>query len=160
MSGSFDLQRERAAEAKAAELLRSVVGEENWAMYRELGFLRVRGGDARSTDPRIRARYAYLVYPHRPLVAFDEGSGQVLGEYCVGFPDRTENGENERLPDSDDVLAKWMALTGDERGLLADANVLEPGRQIDPGQVERDLGRLRGWDSERSLALAPNNLPL
>jgi len=129
----FDLRREERAEAKAAELLRSVVAPEDWAMYRDLGFLRVRGRG-----------FAYLIYPHRPLVAYEEGTGRILSEYCVGFPD---DGAEPRLPDSDDVLAKWMALKGDERALIGDANVLPPGRQVDPGQVRRDLLRLREWDS-------------
>ncbi len=129
----FDLRREERAEAKAAELLRSVVSAEDWAMYSALGFLRVRGRG-----------FAYLLYPHRPLIAYEEGSGQVLTEYCVRFPD-----DDEILPASDDVLAKWMALKGDERALITDANVLPAGRQVDPGQVQRDLARLREWDRGR-----------
>lgn len=148
---AFDPERERQAEAKAAELMRSVVGDENWAMYADLGFLRARGRDS--------GGYAYLIYPHRPLVAYDESTGQLLNEYCVGFPDRSEPGAETRLPDSDDVLAKWMALIGDERGLIADANMHLPGRQVDPDQVRRDLGRLRHWDELRSAAASPvNNL--
>ena len=54
-----------------------------------------------------------------------------------------------RLPDSDDVLAKWMALTGDERRLIATANMHLPGRQVDPKQVRRDLWRLSQWERER-----------
>ncbi len=138
----FDPLREQRAEEKAAELLRSVIGEKNWGMYCQLGFLRVRGGQSDG--------YAYLVYPHRPLVAYDESSGELLNEYCVGFPDGSDPEFGTRLPDSDDVLAKWMALTGDERSLIADANIHLPGRQVDPEQVRRDLRRLRHWD-ERSI---------
>ena len=36
---AFDPGRERRAEARARELLRSVVGEEIYAMYRDLGFI-------------------------------------------------------------------------------------------------------------------------
>ena len=36
-----------------------------------------------------------------------------------------------------------MALTGDERRLIGDANMHLPGRQVDPRQVRRDLWRLR-----------------
>ena len=54
-----------------------------------------------------------------------------------------------RLPDSAEVLAKWMALTGDEHGLLADANMHLPGRQLDPGRVRRDLWRLAEWQRRR-----------
>ena len=42
----LDPGRERRAEQTARELLRSCVGEEDWAMYRELGFIRVWGSQA------------------------------------------------------------------------------------------------------------------
>ena len=42
----YDPGRERRAEQRARELLRSCVNEEEWAMYRDLGFLRVWGGQA------------------------------------------------------------------------------------------------------------------
>jgi hypothetical protein len=42
-----------------------------------------------------------------------------------------------------------MALTGDERRLIADANMHLPGRQVDPGRVRRDLWRLSEWDRLR-----------
>lgn len=151
----YDHDRERRAERKAAELLRSVVGEDNYAMYRDLGFLRAPG--------RQSGGYAYLLYPHRPLIAYDERSEDLLSEYCVGFPDREGAFDDSRLPDSDDVLAKWMALAGDERGLIAAANVHVPGRQVDPSQVRRDLDRLRLWDERRRQWAGPrpsvNNLP-
>jgi hypothetical protein len=38
---SYDPGRELRAEQRARELLRSCVNEEEWAMYRDLGFLRV-----------------------------------------------------------------------------------------------------------------------
>jgi len=140
---AFDPGRERRAELKARELLRSVVGDELYAMYRELGFIRVSGGG----EPR--SGYGYLLYPHRPIVAYEERSGELLNEYCVVFPDRSEPSAEGRLPDSDDVLAKWMALSGDERRLIADANMHVPGRQLDPMQVRRDLLRLREWEGRR-----------
>jgi hypothetical protein len=145
---AYDPGRERRAELRARDLLRSVIGDEGFEMYRELGFVRVRG--ARGPD----AGYAYLIYPHRPIVAFDERSGELLNEYCVGFPDQSDPGAGTRLPDSDDVLAKWMALQGDERGLIDDANMHAPGRQVDPAQVRRDLLRLREWEGRRSEAVA------
>jgi hypothetical protein len=43
------------------------------------------------------------------------------------------------------VLAKWLALRGDELGLLAEANIDRPGTQIDPAQARRDLVRLQEW---------------
>ena len=54
-----------------------------------------------------------------------------------------------RLPDSDDVLAKWMALKGDEQRLISSANLHLPGRQVDPRKVQRDLWRLRQWERVR-----------
>jgi hypothetical protein len=139
----YDPGRERRAELKARELLRSVVGEEAYAMYGDLGFIQVAGGgDGRSG-------YGYLIYPHRPIVAYEVRSGELLNEYCVVFPDDSDPSLDSRLPDSDDVLAKWMALSGDERRLIDDANMHVPGRQIDPMQVRRDLLRLREWEGRR-----------
>ena len=42
-----------------------------------------------------------------------------------------------------------MALNGDERRIIAEANLHLPGRQIDPRQIERDLWRLGRWERER-----------
>ncbi len=136
----YDPGRERRAEQRARELLRSCVNEREWAMYRDLGFLRVGGG---SGD-----RYAYLIYPHKPIVAYVPKSGTLLSEYCVAFPDHSKPYGSARLPDSDDVLAKWMALAADERRLIADANMHLPGRQVDPQRVGRDLARLASWERE------------
>jgi hypothetical protein len=52
------------------------------------------------------------------------------------------------------VLAKWMALTGDERRLIDTANMHLPGRQLDPAQVSRDLWRLSRWERARMRTLA------
>jgi hypothetical protein len=153
---SYDPGRERRAEQRARQLLKSCVNEEEWAMYRDLGFIRVWGAMARAPrrgrigeDPRAGAPYAYLVYPHKPIVAYLPQTRELLNEYCVEFPDETRPYGSARLPDSDDVLAKWMALTGDERRLIATANMHLPGRQVDPKQVRRDLWRLSQWESER-----------
>ena len=140
-----DPGRERRAELKARELLRSVIGEEQYAMYRELGFIRTGGGGPDSG-------YGYLVYPQRPIVAFEERSGELLNEYCVVFPELGAEAAGGRLPDADDVLAKWMALSGDERGLIGDANMHAPGKQLDPALVRRDLLRLREWEGRRTAA--------
>ena len=173
-----DPGRERRAEGRARELLRSCVNEEEWAMYRDLGFIRVWGGMARREGPpgtgRSRphdwagsnaagwsrfgeraaaddeAPYAYLIYPHKPILAYIPRTRELLNEYCVEFPDLTTSISQSRLPDSDDVLAKWMALTGDERRLIRNANMHLPGRQIDPSRVRRDLWRLAEWERERS----------
>jgi hypothetical protein len=167
-----DPGRERRAEQRARELLRSCVNDEEWAMYRDLGFIRVNGrltgkarggssqadrnGDAtrdrdRSDDTAIAepAPYAYLIYPHKPIVAYVPKTGRLLSEYCVEFPDLTGAISDTRLPDSDDVLAKWMALTGDEERLIRNANMHLPGRQVDPNRVRRDLWRLSEWERQR-----------
>ena len=151
-SDGYDPGRERRAEQKARALLKSCVNAEEWAMYRDLGFIRVWGGLA---DGPLRDRdgggalYAYLVYPHKPIVAYLPQTGQLLNEYCVEFPDETRPYGSVRLPDSDDVLAKWMALKGDEQRLITSANLHLPGRQVDPRKVQRDLWRLRQWERVR-----------
>jgi hypothetical protein len=191
-----DPGRERRAEQRARELLRSCVNDEEWGMYRDLGFIRVSGrldrkgrgsteqassedaataehrgaerpaGDPRGADhshgehatadhpgadhaPADEAPYAYLIYPHKPIVAYVPKTGRLLSEYCVEFPDLTGAISQTRLPDSDDVLAKWMALTGDEERLIRNANMHLPGRQVDPGRMRRDLWRLSEWDRQR-----------
>jgi hypothetical protein len=182
----YDPGRERRAEQRARALLRSCIDDDDWAMYHDLGFLRVWGGlgdrtradgaqapagrsgadaeeerTADATDPTVTsagpdaggptvgASYAYLIYPHRPIVAYLPETGALLNEYCVAFPDHSKPYGSARLPDSDDVLAKWMALTADEQRIIANANMHLPGRQIDPNQVRRDLWRLRQWERER-----------
>src|ERR671933_2141208 len=146
----YDPGRERRAEQRARELLKSCVNAEEWAMYRDLGFIRVWGsladGPMRDRDG-AGAPYAYLIYPHKPIVAYLPQTRRLLSEYCVAFPDETRPYGSARLPDSDDVLAKWMALTGDERRLIATANMHVPGRQVDPRQVRRDLWRPAQWES-------------
>jgi hypothetical protein len=218
-----DPGRERRAEQRARELLRSCVNDEEWGMYRDLGFIRVTGklwrkdraepqdaygrgrseGDEEDLDeldsedaasgshdddrpgrfspnrrpaPRLPdnepdtlqrrrreaaarnaaqgnpaddAPYAYLIYPHKPIVAYVPKTGRLLSEYCVEFPDLTGAISQTRLPDSDDVLAKWMALTGDEERLIRNANMHLPGRQVDPNRVRRDLWRLSEWERQR-----------
>jgi hypothetical protein len=148
----YDPGRERRAEHKARSLLQSCVNQEEWAMYRDLGFIRVWGSQADVPDDATEAGgapYAYLIYPHRPIVAYVPQTHRLLNEYCIAFPDETRPYGSVRLPDSDDVLAKWMALTSDERRLIATANMHLPGRQVDPKQVRRDLWRLSQWERER-----------
>jgi len=170
----YDPGRERRAEQRARQLLRSCVNDEEWGMYRDLGFIRVmgrqrpgarRGTDARRAAPPLahaapagagasaaspagaqdpEAPYAYLIYPHKPILAFVPATGQLLSEYCVEFPDLT--GGASRLPASDDVLAKWMALTSDESRVIARANMHLVGRQLDPARLRRDLWRLSEWE--------------
>ena len=156
VAAPYDPGRERRAEQRARELLKSCVNEEEWAMYRDLGFIRVWGGQTpapASKGPLSRdlkgVPYAYLIYPHKPILAYLPQTGQLLNEYCVEFPDETRPYGSARLPDSDDVLAKWMALNGDERRLITTANMHLPGRQVDPRQVSRDIWRLGRWERER-----------
>lgn len=149
---AYDPGRERRAEQRARALLRSCVEERDWAMYSELGFLRVwgaLGADLDADADAAQARYAYLIYPHKPIVAYVPATGELLNEYCVTFPDHTRPYGSARLPGSDDVLAKWMALSADERRLIGEANMHLPGRQIDPDRVRRDLSRLAAWERER-----------
>ena len=152
----YDPGRERRAEQRARRLLRSCVTDEDWLMYRDLGILRVWGTlaggpvDGGPGGARAGAPYAYLIYPHGPLISYLPQTGTLLSEYCVTFPDETRPYGSSRLPDSDDVLAKWLALTGDERGLIDQANMHQAGRQLDPDRVRADLVRLRRWDAARS----------
>lgn len=149
----YDPGRERRAEQKARELLRSCVGDEEWAMYRDLGFVRVWGRLAKGPergDDLGGVPYAYLIYPHKPIVGYLPQTRQLLNEYCVEFPDETRPYGSARLPDSDDVLAKWMALTADEERLVREANLHLPGRQVDPKVVQRDLWRLSQWERDRT----------
>jgi hypothetical protein len=111
-------------------------------MYEELGFIVLDGTEG-------DGGYGYMLYPHRPIVAYDTRSGELLNEYCVAFPDRSEPGLGHRLPEADDVLAKWMSLRAGERELISVANMHVPGRQVDPDQVRRDLIRLREWRAHR-----------
>ena len=117
-------------------------------MYRDLGFIRVWGGAGRAARASARrdragAPYAYLSTRTSRSSPTCRRPRELLNEYCVAFPDETRPYGSARLPDSDDVLAKWMALTGDERRLIATANMHLPGRQVDPEQVRRDLWRLQ-----------------
>ncbi len=157
----FDPGRELRAEQRARALLRSCVAEEEWAMYRDLGFIRVWGSQAGGPEGGRGggADYAYLIYPHRPIVAYLVQTHRLLNEYCVAFPDHTRPYGSARLPDSDDVLAKWMALTGDERRLIATANMHLPGRQLDPAHVKRDLWRLSQWERARMKAASSGAAP-
>jgi hypothetical protein len=154
----YDPGRERRAEQRARELLRSCVNDEEWAMYRDLGFIRVAGRHARRESDRDGGpAYAYLVYPHKPIVAYVPESGQLLSEYCVEFPDLAGGEGRARLPASDDVLAKWMALTSDEDRVIRRANMHLVGRQLDPARLRRDLWRLAEWERRHRWREAPQS---
>jgi hypothetical protein len=145
-SQRLDPGTERRAERRARALLKSIVNKDEWEMYRDLGFIRVvgKGGSKSPVDG-----FSYLIYPHKPIVAYLPASNSLLSEYCVEFPDREERLYGPKLPDSDDVLAKWMMITADEEGLIRGANMHLPGRQVDPQQVRRDLWRLAEWERAR-----------
>jgi hypothetical protein len=145
-----DPARDAEAERRARELLRTIAGKRVHAMYCELGFVELRPvGETPGQAGAEEARYGYLIYPHRPIVAYDAGRGELLSEYCVRFPDRTEPEAGEWLPAADDVLAKWLALRADEQGLISTANMHLPGRQLDPEMVRRDLATARAWEAAR-----------
>jgi len=147
---TYDPGRELRAQRRAERLLRSCVDAEAWAMYRELGFIRVWGGLAGTGRAAPAAEYAYLIYPHKPIVAFLPQTGAVIAEYCVTFP---RQDLPTPLPAGDDVLAKWLLLRADERALLGQANLHLPGTQHDPARLQADLRRLRAFD--RSWAARP-----
>jgi hypothetical protein len=128
--------RERRAEERARQLLRSTAGDEALEMYERLGLLSVEPADG---------EYGYLIYPHRPIVGYDARNGELLSEYCVRFRDGSDPEAGERLPDADDVLAKWLALRMDEAHTLGTANVHPLGRQLDPAMVRRDLAAVKQW---------------
>ena len=150
-TGTIDPGGERRAERRARALLRSIVNREEWEMYRDLGFIRVLGQTSEAGSGP--APYGYLIYPHKPIVAYLPESNSLLSEYCVEFRD-PQAFHGPKLPDSDDVLAKWMMIRADERGLLHDANMHLPGRQVDPQQVRRDLWRLAEWERARNRSAA------
>src|SRR5206468_1763038 len=103
--GAYDPGRERRDEQRARQLLRSCVNGEEWAMYRDLGFVRVWGKLAEgptqggSDETEAGAPYAYLIYPHKPIVAYLPQTRTLLNEYCVAFPDETRPYGSARLPD-------------------------------------------------------------
>ena len=76
----------RAARARAAALLRQRGG---------VGDVPRPGlhpglGRASRLDKELRGvPYAYLIYPHKPIVAYLPQTGRLLNEYCVEFPDET-----------------------------------------------------------------------
>lgn len=135
------------AERRSLELLRSVVNEDEWAMFTELGFICVTGRRFRRDGREALPRYRYLVYPHLPLVALLPRSMAPVREYCIQFPDVENDGDDGLLPVGDDLLAKWMTVRADEDRLLAFANVCNAGCQIPLSQIERDLRRLARWQA-------------
>ncbi len=155
----FDPGRERRAEQRARQLLRSCVEPHEWEMYRDLGFIHVVGRRGSASLTGRESSYAYIIYPHKPIVAYVPETGRLLNEYCVEFPDLSDSVAGPRLPASDDVLAKWMALTGDEERLLRSSNMHLPGRQVDPARIRRDLWRLSEWERRNGTESAARSQP-
>lgn len=142
----------RRAEATARELLRTCLDDEDWAMYRDLGFVRVWGGGGRAPAPSGRrpapgVAYAYLVSPHRPHVVFLPQTSTLLGECRVELAGLDPA---DPLVATDDVLAHWMALTQDEHGVVASARICFPGTELSRRALRRDLWRLREWERGRT----------
>lgn len=142
----------RDAERTARELLRTCLDAESWEMYRDLGFVRVWGGAPRAPAPTGRrppagVAYAYLVYPHLPYVVYLPQTSTLLGECHVQLAGLDPA---QPLTATDDVLAHWMALTGDEPGVLASAWTSTPGGELSRRRARRDLWRLREWERRRT----------
>ena len=61
--------------------------------------------------------YGYLLYPHRPLVAYDTATGELLCEYCVALSDRDEPASGSPTPTT--CSPSGSPLHGGERELIA-----------------------------------------
>ena len=144
---SYDPGRERRAELKARELLRSVVGEQQYAMYRELGFI------ARLPAAAPDSGYGYLIYPHRPIVAFEQpqrrAAERVLRRLPGPAPSRGRRAAARRRRRARQMDGR---CSGDERGLIGDANMHAPGQQLDPAL--RCAATCCGCGSGRDAALS------
>lgn len=142
----------RRTERTARELLRTCLDDDSWAMYRDLGFIRVWGSDGRAPAPSGRrpppgVAYAYLLYPHLPYIVYLPQTTTLLGECRVQLAGLDPT---DQLSAGDDLLAHWMALTGDEQGVIAAARIATPGSETSRRRVRRDLWRLREWERERT----------
>ena len=126
----YDPGRERRAEQRARELLCSCVNEEEWAMYGDLGFIRVHGRLGTGEE----AAYAYLVYPHKPIARLRARQRQAPERVLRGVPGLTGPPGRSRLPASDGRAGQWMALTSDEGRVIRRANMHLLGRQLDPAR--------------------------
>ena len=142
----IDPGTERRAERRARALLRSIVNREEWEMYRDLGFIRVHRAQTRATRPAtggLRLPDLSAQADRRLPAGVEQPAERVLRR--VPRP-RASASTGPKLPDSDDVLAKWMMIKADEERLIRGANMHLPGRQVDPQQVRRDLWRLAEWE--------------
>lgn len=142
----------RAAERAGREILEGLLDADDRAMYAELGHVRVQGR-RRAGPPGAEhhatisgASYAYLVSPHRPVVAYLPQTGTPIAEYRMPRPDR--HGV-DRLAAADDVVASVLLLRDDEDRLVRISAAERPGRSLARDRVVRDLWRLRLWEAER-----------
>ena len=114
-----------------------------------------RGGARRLRDPAAaEPPYAYLIYPHKPIVAYVPDTAQLLSEYCVEFPDLT--GATAPRPPAR-LRRRAGQVDGahpDENRVIGRANMHLVGRQLDPARVRRDLWRLSPSGSAAALRRA------
>ena len=96
-------------------------------MYRDLGFIRVWGAQAEGPGAG-GAPYAYLIYPHKPIVAYLPQTRELLNEYCVEFPDH-DAPLRQRAAARLRRRARQVDGADRRRGarLIADANMHLPG---------------------------------
>jgi hypothetical protein len=125
------------AEQRARELLRSCVNDAEWAMYRDLGFIRVEG---KRTIPSGPAPYAYLIYPHKPIVSYVPGERPPAERVLRRLP-RSRLPRPARPPARQRRRARQVdGAHGDEKRLINEANMHLPGRQVDPGACAATSG--------------------
>ena len=72
--------------------------------------------------------YGYLIYPHRPIVAYDTGSGELLSEYCVALPRPRRAGRAASgCPTPTTCSPSGWRCAATSARLIADANMHLPG---------------------------------
>ena len=142
----------RRGRAPLLDLLRSVVNDEEWDMFGELGFICVTGRRGRrpGSPPDSPPRYRYLIYPHLPVVALLPALHGAGARVLRAVPRPPAAPARPLLPGGDDVLAKWMTLRADEDRLLSYANVGNAGCQVPLCRIERDSQRLERWSARRA----------
>ena len=124
-----------------------IVFDESHALQNAGGGKSERGDQAPSQQGRAGLRLQHALPDAR--IVYVSATGALLSEYCVDFPDHERPYGSVRLPPSDDVLAKWMALTADEHRLIENANLHLAGRQLDPDAIRSDIAALSRWERER-----------
>ena len=134
-------------------------------MYRDLGFIRVWGGQAgpRRRGARPARRPVRLPRSIRTSRSSPTCRRPASSSTSTASSSPTRRGPygSALLPDSDDVLAKWMALRGDERGLIAEANLHLPGPPDRPpsGPARHLAPRPLGARATRRAAPRPGGGP-